>query len=116
MGPLDRVVSSLRHVVFRDQGSHRLYDSWWFQGLTFTGLWVIGHEVRGCVCVTSILSLSVLATSVDIIPSRRQGLCAMLLDTSSTLRFGPLISVGSTLTIGTTVIMRRWRKMNCEFH
>ena len=21
-------------------------DSWWFQGLIFMGLWVIGHEVR----------------------------------------------------------------------
>ena len=21
-------------------------NSWWFQGLVFTGIWVIGHEVR----------------------------------------------------------------------
>lgn len=33
------------HLQARPSRFMYLFHSWWFQGLTFTGLWVIGHEV-----------------------------------------------------------------------
>lgn len=48
-----RRLSALRHVAYVVSanslaiaiGYTTFFFSWWFQGLIFTGLWVIGHEV-----------------------------------------------------------------------
>jgi len=42
---LDHIVSEVAMVVALPD---MFYRSWWFQGLIFTGIWVIGHEVIQC--------------------------------------------------------------------
>lgn len=45
MAELVPLVSRLQHNVKRFSLLIITRHSWWFQGLVFTGIWAIGHEV-----------------------------------------------------------------------
>jgi hypothetical protein len=88
---------------------------WWFQGLIFTGIWVIGHEVDISVSSSSAPLMVKTTLSVATVPSPTTKSSMTSSASSPTPRCGRPTSPGEFPTIATTLTTAPWSVTRCMY-